>query len=408
MRLKKKIAFMCHPYHRGGVTRWMADAAIAASEEYEVYFVTVKPSVTFFSGKGRETLLDLIRNGDKIHKIYEPAGREFEFGTPEYRAYIYGRLLLQVPAGTPVILGDDYALWEAAARYRQAYPMVGVLHADEEYYYNIALAYKQQTALFVCVSERVRRKAIECMPDVSVDRIHTIPCGINLPAPHFNTRDTGELRLVYVGRVSYYQKRVGDLVKICKVLAEQGVKFHLNIIGDGVEAKGTLQQEVAAAGLGERISFLGWMSQQQVAAHMGNSDILVLTSDFEGMPIAMMEGLAMGCGFVGTRVSGIEDMEHHKNGADCIGIYDVGNIEEAVKQIGAIAAVPKDKRMIAARKLAEEEFTMELCMARYFEAIDNLPATEIVEAESYKMPVGSRFKSLALALARTLKMKLKG
>jgi glycosyltransferase involved in cell wall biosynthesis len=407
MGLKKKIAFMCHPYHRGGVTRWMADAAIAASNDYEVYFVTVSPSVTFYSGEGRETLLQLINNAGEIHKIIQPVGREFEFGTPEYRAYIYSKLLLQVPAGTPVILADDYAVWAGAARYKTEYPMVGVLHADEEYYYDIASTFRQQVALFVCVSGRVSRKAQERMPDVAADRIFTIPCGINLPVPHFNTRDTGVLRLIYVGRVSYYQKRVGDLVKIGKTLNEQEVKFHLNIIGDGVEAKGELQKEVALANLEDNVSFLGWMSQRQVAAHMASSDILILTSDFEGMPIAMMEGLAMGCGFVGTRVSGIEDIEHHKNGENCVGIYEVGDIEAAVKQIMTIGAIPKDQRMVAARQLAEEEFTMQLCIKRYFSAIDQLPAVKTKKNPVYKMPLSSILHSRLLALGRSLKMRLR-
>ena len=48
MNAKRQLAFLCHPYHRGGVTRWMVDAAAnAASAGHTVWFVTVQPSAEF-------------------------------------------------------------------------------------------------------------------------------------------------------------------------------------------------------------------------------------------------------------------------------------------------------------------------------------------------------------------------
>ena len=407
MTANKSIAFLCHPYHRGGVTRWMADAAIAfARQGWQVYFVTVAPSVTFFSGKGRETLIQLIQKGDAAVKIFsESVGYEFEFGTQEYRAYIYRRQLQNVPPGTPVILSDDATVWDAAAPLYDTYPLVGVLHADEAYYYTLAEKYCCSLSVLVCVSERVRKTTIQRIPDIDRKIIHNIPCGINLPAVDFQSHGGDILQLVYVGRISEYQKRTGDLVKVCACLQQSKQAFHLDIIGDGPE-KAALESKFAEAGLGPLVTFRGWLSQKEVIGRLVNSDIVLLTSDFEGTPIAMMEGLAMGCGLAGTRVSGIEDYEVHPDAADCIGLFSVGDIEDAVSKILKLAAVPISIRQQAARKLAESEFSMQVCLDKYAAAIDTIKAGSKAEIPKVRIPAGVALRSRAIALARYLRVSL--
>lgn len=365
-----KIAFLCHPYHRGGVTRWMADAALAyAKNGLEVYFITVEPIKEFLSAGGRETLLQLLnKENTTIHIIKISAGSDFEFGTADYRAYIYRKLVLQLPAGTPVILSDDETIWKAATFFHGIYPLIGVLHADEAYYYNLAKKFSRQVDVLVCVSERVRKTVSQFVPRFDPALIFTIPCGINLPAIDYNTSSGNLLRLVYVGRISDYQKRTGDLVKIGSLLAKNGIKFHLNIIGDG-NGKTNLENKIKEAQLEEYISLFGWRSQQEVAKFLSGSDIMVLTSDFEGTPIAMMEALASGCGFTGTRVSGIEDYEHHHLASDCFAVYTVGDIEDAVNKINKVAAISASIRKQAARKLAETEFSMKVCLEKYSNVI---------------------------------------
>ncbi len=406
MNNKKRIAFLCHPYHRGGVTRWMADAAIAATQTHEVYFITVQPAVTFYSGRGRETLLQLIAGCAAIKVVSIAVGRDFEFGTPDYRANVYSGLLQQVPAGTPIILADDYAVWAGAAACHTAFPLVGVLHADEQVYYDMAAKHIADVDVFACVSNRVQQKAIELLPGINTSLIPVIPCGINLPAmPVTTSVKMDTIQLVYVGRVSHYQKRTTDLILIATRLHELGVAFHLTIIGDG-DARPSLMQAVENGVLKGKVSFPGWLSQQQVATHLAGSDVLVLTSDFEGMPIAMMEALAMGCGFVGTRVSGIEDMELQPAAAQCLSVFDAGDIDAAVAAIQEVAAIPTEKRKAAARTIAETEFAMSVCLRRYHDAILHVPARNTTTVPQVAMPFSAWVQSRFLAFVRSSRMRL--
>jgi glycosyltransferase involved in cell wall biosynthesis len=403
---QQKIAFLCHPYHRGGVTRWMADAAIAyASRGTEVYFITPEPMSEFFSAKGRETLLQLLAPaGDSVHRVTTKVDYEFEFGTPQYKAYIYKQLITKVPPGTPIILSDDNAVWEAATYMRSAYPIVGVLHADENHYYHLAEKYFREVDLLVCVSDRVNKTTRQRVPAFPTEKICTIPCGINLPAIDYNTPQNEILQLVYVGRVSDFQKRTVDLIKIAVSFAKNYTAFHLNIIGDG-DARIPLTQKVKEAGLEQYVTFQGWLSQAEVARYLSASDILLLTSDFEGTPIAMMEALAAGCGMVGTRVSGIEDYEHNTLAADCLGVYTVGDIEDAVKKINTVASIPRKRRMVKARTLAESQFSMEVCLKKYSDAIATIK-TVPPSPRQISLSFSDGLYSRLIALARYIKMSL--
>ena len=121
--------------------------------------------------------------------------------------------------------------------------------------------------------------------------------------------------------------------------------------------------------LGKSISFLGWQNKENVYEELRNTDVLLITSDFEGTPVSMMEGLSLGAGFVGTRVSGVEDYENHPNAIKCFRIFEVGNIESAVSKILEIRDIPKNERQINARKIAETEFTLDKCIDKYIKAL---------------------------------------
>lgn len=384
----------------------MADAAIYCAEiGINVYFITVAPLSEFLSGKGKETLVQLVKEEKKINIITAPAGITFEFGSLEYKAGIYKQLLTRLPAGTPVIISDDGAVWEAATFFNDSFPVIGVLHGDDDLYYSLARKYSDRVSAFACVSGRISGSLKNLLPAFPPERIFTIPCGISLPAITASAVTAGHLKLIFVGRVTHHAKRTGDLVKIAAALVADKVDFRLDIIGDG-DAKAGLMQAFNDAGLSGYIRFLGWQSQAVVAAHLSASDILLLTSDFEGTPIAMMEAFAAGCGMVGTRVSGVEDYEFHPLAADCLRVYSIGDIPAAVAGIVGLAGVNIADRQHSARKIAESEFSMQVCMQQYFRAIAEI-STKAAPPRQYRLGLATRVLSSARAYARYLRVRSK-
>ncbi len=400
------IAFICHPYHRGGVTRWMVDMALAyAQNSTRVFFITVNPVKPFSSG-GKETVVELLGNSSNVELVISNVGWEFEFGTEDYRAHVYASLLSRnVPKGIPVIMSDDPSVWKVSSFLPNVYKFVGVLHADEKYYYDIADRYKSFVNIWVAVSQRVRRELQRNAAFNSIN-INVIPCGIFLPAERpVAVSGISCIKMLFVGRLNQYQKRVFDLLKIAAELKSKAADFHLTIIGDGKDRK-QLEQETYATELNNQVEFKGWLSKAEVLSYLYQSDILLLTSDFEGMPIAVMEGLCAGCAIVSTKVSGVEDLKNIENADNCLWLNDVGDISNAVKNILSAIKVPVANRIQAARHMAEQEFSIQTCMNRYDVAIakENIFVTSIGKK---RLSIVLIMYSYILAAGRRLKMSCK-
>jgi len=113
------------------------------------------------------------------------------------------------------------------------------------------------------------------------------------------------LRLLFVGRLSV-EKGVADLLAACTRLAERGVAFMLEIVGDGPLRAG-LESAVQAQGLGDRIRFLGACPRVRLGALYRAADLTCVPSLSEPQGLVVLESLIAGTPVVGTRVGGIPD-----------------------------------------------------------------------------------------------------
>ncbi|MGY6275979.1 glycosyltransferase family 4 protein [Methylomonas sp. MgM2] len=97
---------------------------------------------------------------------------------------------------------------------------------------------------------------------------------------------------VFVGRIDSQKNPLRLINAFRNTLAIHG-NAHLLIIGDGV-LKQQIQDEAKRIGISHAITFTGIMPNQLVARYLQGSDLLVLSSDYEGMPRCVLE--ALGCG----------------------------------------------------------------------------------------------------------------
>ena len=107
---------------------------------------------------------------------------------------------------------------------------------------------------------------------------------------------SGPLRLVFLARLYQYQKRVLDLIPLCSGLVNANVDFRLTVVGDGPDRAAVEAGIRSIPGLGDRVQFLGWLSNSRALEVLRGQHVLLLLSEFEGQPIVMLEG--MGCGVV--------------------------------------------------------------------------------------------------------------
>ena len=95
--------------------------------------------------------------------------------------------------------------------------------------------------------------------------------------------------IIYVGRIDYNQKRVYRVIEVWKLLEKKYPDWKLIIIGDG-EEKSKLEEQSFQLGL-KRIVFEGFKNQLEYYKY---ASLLILTSEYEGFPLVIPEGMAWG------------------------------------------------------------------------------------------------------------------
>jgi glycosyltransferase involved in cell wall biosynthesis len=197
---------------------------------------------------------------------------------------------------------DDWWHSCVSAQLSDRVAVVGNMHTDrsmdyEQYgwlgkYWNAAVA----------VSPAVGEKAAALYPHLA-ERLTVIRYGVHLPSsPPERVRAAGEpLNIIYPARLIQEQKRILDLPKIVDELARREVPVRLDIAGGGwdeAELKSACQHLVDR-GL---VRFCGILSQEQLAEAYPQNDIFLLTSEYEGGPITLLESMGAGCVPVVTHI----------------------------------------------------------------------------------------------------------
>ncbi|MCK1642965.1 glycosyltransferase [Bradyrhizobium sp. 157] len=176
----------------------------------------------------------------------------------------------------------------------------------------IALPEKIRRARFVvAVSSFGRSQLFRNVPHSYWHKIKVVHCGLE-PAfydANVTTAAGNERRLVCVGRICE-QKGQLLLIEAARLLAERGTKFELVLAGDG-EMRGEIESLIAKYKLTSIVRITGWISSDDVRAEILAARALVLPSFAEGLPVVIMEAMALRRPAISTFVAGIPELIQH-------------------------------------------------------------------------------------------------
>jgi len=406
---QKAFIFISHPYHRGGVTTWMVQAAKElVNRGIETFFLVPEPKYNLFTGGNRPSIISLIKPIKGLKIISQKVGNEFDLGTESYKIKVYKSLLNQILVEDAIIIpSDDKLVWTACVSGSNHTTFIGVLHSDEEYYYELYSQFKDVVACFVSVSQRIKRKVEDGSKPVYV-----IPCGIDLSLFQYQLLDKKK-QIVWIGRLDEYQKKISDVIRIAKVLLQRNHSdFKIFVIGHGPMTS-WLNQAIDEENLSNVVELLGWQNQNKIAKILSESKILLQTSIFEGMSVSVMEALAAGCCIVSSKVSGIEDLAEDPDAMQVIKLYEVGDTNSAAIHLENFLC-DNTSHVEKARTLAEKYFSIQACMDKYIEISKDLkPKTSQMKPKKIDIRfivnyIKTRmFYSWILAKLRIIKFKLK-
>lgn len=193
------------------------------------------------------------------------------------------------------------------------------------------------TAVSSFVAE-LAEQAYEITPKVILN-------GVTLPSVVPEKKGTMP-QLLMVGRLSVQKN---PLLAIKSLALLKKIPWTLKIIGDG-PLLSSLKNEIKKQHLEERVKIIGWASSDEVQAAMAASDILLMPSLSEGLPMAGVEALAYGLAIVGSRIGGLQDVvEEGKNGA----LFDLEGDAEAMA--GALGPFLDDMKLLRNAQVASRE-----------------------------------------------------
>jgi len=170
-----------------------------------------------------------------------------------------------------------------------------------------ALREKLRYSRFIaCISHYCRSQMMLFSDQADWQRLKVVHCGVDIGSFGYADVRRHIGRLLYAGRLAV-EKGLPVLFESLRTLQERGYQFELTLVGDGSD-RARLQQLAQQLGVYDRVVFAGYVSEDKVREHLRNSDIFVLPSFAEGVPVSLMEAMACGVPVLSTFVGGIAEL----------------------------------------------------------------------------------------------------
>lgn len=256
---------------------------------------------------------------------------------PEEKATRLSRLVNERKPDVYVVSASPDVGWLTLPLLDGSIATFSIAHNDVGAFYEPLKHYHSFIDCAIGVSEAIHKKIVrDC--GVNPDRARYIPYGVRpLSQDEISARtkdDARPLMIGYVGRLVQEQKRVMEFVPLVRELASRGTSFQLKIIGDGPD-RNELERRFTAAGLSAYVEFTGWLTVSRVKDLLRTFDIFLLLSDYEGLPVALLEAMAHGVLPVVTQIES-GNTQLVRNGQNGY-VLPVGDVVGFAKQIDQLA-----------------------------------------------------------------------
>ncbi len=221
---------------------------------------------------------------------------------------------LHANAPCVVIPNYDYIGSAISPELSNGVGILGILHSDDIIHYEHGYRLGHYWNKIVSVSKTIQSTFLAMNP-VFEPKSSVIHYGIDVPNRIKFPPKNEIFSIVYAGRIVQKQKQVLDFIPIIELLGKSGIDFRFTFIGNGEQA-GELEAGLSKYVHAGKVRFLGRQPQSVIFEELSKSHVLAMVSAFEGLSLALLEGLAHHCVPVVTEIeSGIDEIiENGKNG----------------------------------------------------------------------------------------------
>ena len=156
--------------------------------------------------------------------------------------------------------------------------------------------------IVICLSESWRQYITDIAPR---SNIKVVPNATHLPELCVKQNSDDLVHLTFLGLIGE-RKGLFDLLRVVRRLIDNDLKIKLSVGGNGESDR--LQATIKSLELNDSVNFLGWISEKQRDKLLRETDIFVLPSYGEGMPMSILEAMSYSVPVVSTKVGGIPEL----------------------------------------------------------------------------------------------------
>lgn len=135
-------------------------------------------------------------------------------------------------------------------------------------------------------------------------------------------------KIIHISCFEDKSKNITGLLEALVRVKHRGYNFHCTLIGDGMDFK-SMKIRAHTLGLEQEVDFTGLLEGERLAQELASGDFLVLSSNYENMPVVILEALSSGLPVVSTQVGGIAEIINEKNGI-LVAPHDVDALTEGI------------------------------------------------------------------------------
>ncbi len=185
------------------------------------------------------------------------------------------------------------------------------VHGPDEFYdvRGYYLAQKVRACQFVCaISQFARSQLMKISPVEDWGKLLICPLGVDTDqfVPGRTTRPKAAFEVLCVGRL-VPSKGQHVLLEALSVLRRQGRSVHVRFVGDGPDRR-SLETQAQSLGLMLDATFEGSVNQDRIREFYVAADVFALASFAEGVPVVLMEAMAMEIPCISTWITGIPEL----------------------------------------------------------------------------------------------------
>lgn len=139
------------------------------------------------------------------------------------------------------------------------------------------------------------------------DNYVVLPNVVNLDMFHISEKNNNPCKIIHISCFEDKSKNISGLLESLKIINDKGIDFQCTLIGEGMDLD-LMKEKAKELQLINKVSFTGLLQGQALADELSSGDFLVLSSNYENMPVVILEALASGLPVVSTNVGGIKEM----------------------------------------------------------------------------------------------------